>query len=88
MHEVDPTEVFCRVHFDGEKGGSSSSPSKASSLGGDLKVRGSCHLLLAGDPGTGKSQLMRAAYRILQPCSVFTTGRTSAGGANGKAEWD
>ena len=43
-------------------------------------VRGECHLLLAGDPGTGKSQLMRCAAK-LSARSIVTNGRgsTSAG---------
>ncbi|KAI8420817.1 hypothetical protein MSG28_008018 [Choristoneura fumiferana] len=40
------------------------------------RVRGQCHLLLVGDPGTGKSQLLRAGAE-LTPRSVFTSGAGS-----------
>ncbi|KPJ02445.1 DNA replication licensing factor MCM9 [Papilio xuthus] len=41
-----------------------------------MHVRGQCHLLLVGDPGTGKSQLLRAGAE-LTPRSVFTSGAGS-----------
>ncbi len=47
-------------------------------LPGDHSIRGNIHILLMGDPGTGKSQLLTATDK-LAPKSIYTAGRTTSG---------
>ena len=42
------------------------------------KVRGDIHILLVGDPGLAKTQLIRSAY-LIAPRAILTTGYTSTG---------
>ncbi len=42
-------------------------------VGEGTRVRGDCHMLMVGDPGTGKSQLMKYTAKLM-PRSVFTSG--------------
>jgi len=47
-------------------------------LPGNQVIRGNAHILLVGDPGTGKSQLLQATHNIA-PKSIYTAGRTTSG---------
>lgn len=43
---------------------------------GDVLVRGESHILVVGDPGQGKSQLLQAVS-LMAPRSVFVCGNSS-----------
>ncbi|CAD7925553.1 unnamed protein product [Amoebophrya sp. A120] len=47
-------------------------------LGDGMKVRGDIHVLLMGDPGVAKSQLLRQASNIAER-ATYTTGKGSSG---------
>lgn len=45
---------------------------------GKNSIRGKIHVLYVGDPGTGKSQLLKYAHKA-NPRSVMTSGMSSTG---------
>jgi replicative DNA helicase Mcm len=47
-------------------------------ISGPNKIRGNIHILLIGDPGTAKSQLLVAAKEI-SPLGLYVCGKTSTG---------
>ncbi|MEM3670436.1 MAG: minichromosome maintenance protein MCM [Thermoprotei archaeon] len=42
------------------------------------KIRGDSHILVLGDPGTGKSQLLQSVVRLV-PRGIYTSGKGSSG---------
>ncbi len=47
-------------------------------LDNQSKIRGNLHILLVGDPGVGKSQILKAAEKIA-PKSIYIVGKTASG---------
>lgn len=57
-------------------------------LPGKSRVRGNIHVLLVGDPGTGKSMMLQAVDKIA-PKSIYVGGKTATGtGLTATAEKD
>lgn len=53
---------------------------------GNTKVRGAIHVLLVGDPSTGKSQLVKAVQRAVCP-GLYVSGKgSSAAGLTASVE--
>ncbi|MFW9929979.1 MAG: minichromosome maintenance protein MCM [Candidatus Thorarchaeota archaeon] len=46
-------------------------------VGTGIKIRGESHILLIGDPGVGKSQILKSVSEIV-PRKIFTSGRGSS----------
>lgn len=58
------------------------------SLPDGSQIRGNIHILLMGDPGTGKSQILRHVAQIA-PKSIYVAGKTASGaGLTASAEKD
>ena len=56
---------------------SSSSKNASESINTGLQIRGDIHMLIVGDPGLGKSQMLRAVARIA-PRGVYVSGNTTS----------
>lgn len=51
---------------------------KGASRGDGIKARGNIHILIIGDPGAAKSQMLKAATKIA-PKSSFVSGKSASG---------
>ncbi|MHA1378490.1 MAG: LAGLIDADG family homing endonuclease [Candidatus Helarchaeota archaeon] len=59
-------EAICYLIFGG----------RAKELPDGMKIRGDTHILLVGDPGTGKSQLLQSVKEVA-PRGIYTSGKGS-----------
>ncbi|MFX0136399.1 MAG: AAA family ATPase, partial [Candidatus Hodarchaeota archaeon] len=62
----DIKEAICYLLFGG----------RSKELADGMKIRGDTHILLVGDPGTGKSQLLQSVKEIA-PRGLYTSGKGS-----------
>lgn len=69
--------VLLQLFGGASKAGVGESAGHDSSTGGAARFRSAINILLIGDPGTSKSQLLQSAHR-LAPRGVYTSGRGSS----------